>query len=178
MEVSTDTPERSPLMKENTILFPVCGVLYPYRLDHQSFWLARHLSARLCLVEVLLPAAGWMRWLLAQFRNKDREWRLRQVAKVVFQHVRIPCETETVEVPNLSIGIAEAAWRVKPNFVALTPDLQERLGTVGLRDLRTRLGEMGRCMLILFGKGPAIRLEPCTPSDFTAIGQVIRAKFN
>ena len=166
------------MTKEDTILFPVCGVLYPYRLDHQSFWLARHLSARLCLVEVLLPAAGWMRWLLNLFSNKDRKWRLRQVEKIVFEQDHIPCETETVEVPNLSIGIAEAAWRLKPNYVALTPELQERLGTVGIRDLRTRLSEIGRCMLILFGRGPSLRLEPCTPTESATIGQVIRVKFN
>jgi hypothetical protein len=166
------------MTKENTILFPVCGVLYPYRLDHQSFWLARHLSARLCLVEVLVPAGGWIRWLLDLFGNQDREWRLRQVEKVVFQYDHIPCETETVKVPTLSIGIAEAAWRVKPNFVALTPELQDRLGTAGLRDLRKRLGEMGRCMLILFGKGPALQLEPCSPADSANIGQVIRVTFN
>ncbi len=166
------------MTKENTILFPVCGVLYPYRLDHQLFWLARHLSARLCLVEVLLPAGGWIRWLFGLFSNKDREWRLCQVEKVVFQQDHIPCETETVEVPNLSIGIAEAAWRVKPTFVALTPELQESLGTVGLKDLRTRLGEMGRCMLILFGRGTAMRLEPCNSADSADNGQVIRVKFN
>ena len=164
-------------MKENTILFPVCGVLYPYRLDHDAFWLARYLSAKLYLVEVLLPA-GWMRWLLALFRNKDREWRLHQVENLVFQRDHIQCETETVEGPNLTIGIAEAAWRVKPNFVALTPELQERLGKAGLRDLRRRLGEMGRCMLILFSKGPAIRLEPCSTTDSPDIGQVICVKFN
>jgi hypothetical protein len=28
-------------------------------------------------------------------------------------------------VPNLTIGIMEAAWRVKPNFIVLTPELQE-----------------------------------------------------
>lgn len=166
------------MTKENTILFPVCGVLYPYRLDHQSFWLARHLSARLCLVEVLVPAGGWIRWLIDLFSNKDREWRLGQVEKVVFQQNHIPCETESVEVPNLSIGIAEAAWKVKPNFVALTPELQERLGTGGLKDLRTRLGEMGRCMLILFAKGPALRLEPCSPTESANPGQVIHVKFD
>jgi hypothetical protein len=178
LKAFADTLERFHMMEETTILFPVCGVLYPYRLDHDSFWLARHLSARLYLVEVLLPAAGWMWWLVNQFRNNDREWRLRQVEKVVFQQDRIPCETETVEVPNLCIGIAEAAWRVKPNYVALTPELQDRLGTVGLKDLRTRLSEVGRCMLILFGKGPALRLEPCSPTESASAGQVIRVKFD
>lgn len=166
------------MTKENTILFPVCGVLYPYRLNHQSFWLARYLSARLCLVEVLIPAGGWVRWLLDLFRHKDRVWRLRQAEKVVLQQDHIPCKAETVEVPTLSIGIAEAAWIVKPNFVPRSPELQERLGTVGLKDLRSRLGEMGRCMLILFGKGPAMQLEPCSPNDSAELGQVVRVNFD
>src|SRR5881296_473004 len=55
-----DKQESSEIMKEHTILFPVCGTLYPYRMSHHSFWLARYLPARLCLVEVLLPT-GWFR---------------------------------------------------------------------------------------------------------------------
>ena len=51
--------------------------------------------------------------------------------------------------PRIDIGIVEAAWRIKPNFVILMPALQEALGKAGLRDLKTRLGEMGRCMIVL-----------------------------
>ena len=164
-------------MKEHTILFPVCGILYPYRISHCFCWLARYLPAKLCLVEVLLPT-GWVRWLLGLFRKEDKEWRLQAVERLVFQQNHIECETETVRVPNLTIGIVEAAWLTKPNFVILTPELQEILGKAGLRDLKTRLGEMGRCMLILFSKGPTIRLEPCCTTDSRDIGRVIRIKFS
>lgn len=159
-------------MNKHAILFPVCGTLYPYRMSHDSLWLARYLQAKLCLAEVLLPT-GWMGWLLAPFRKKDREWRFHEVEKVVFEQDQIKCEVEAVEVPNLIIGIVEAAWRVKPNFVVLIPELQETLGKAGLQDLRTRLGEMGRCMLVLLGNGPAIRLEPCTTTNSPDRGQVI-----
>lgn len=159
-------------MTENTILFPVCGTLYPSRMSHDSLWLARYSQARLYLAEVLLPT-GWMGWFLTPFRKKDREWRFREVEKVVFEQDQIKCEVEAVEVPNLTIGIVEAAWRVKPNFVVLIPELQETLGKAGLRDLRTRLGEMSRCMLVLLGNGPTIRLEPCTTTNSLDRGQVI-----
>jgi hypothetical protein len=159
-------------MTENTILFPACGTLYPYRMSHDSLWLARYLQARLCLAEVLLPT-GWLSWFLAPFRRKDREWRFHEVEKVVFEQDQIRCEVEAVEVPNLTIGIVEAAWRVKPNFVVLIPELQETLGKAGLQDLRTRLGEMSRCMLVLLGNGPTIRLEPCTTTNSPDRGQVI-----
>jgi hypothetical protein len=163
-------------MTENAILFPVCGTLYPYCIRHDSFWLARYLQARLCLAEVLLPT-GWMGWFLASFRKKDREWRFHEVEKVVFEQDQIKCEVEAVEVPNLTIGIVEAAWRVKPNLVVLMPELQEALGKPGLRDLRTRLGEMSRCMLVLLGNGPTIRLEPCTTTNSPDRGQVISLNF-
>jgi hypothetical protein len=124
-------------MTENAILLPVCGTLYPYRMSHQSFWLARYLQAKLYLLEVLLPT-GWMGWLLAPFGRKDREFRFHEVEKLVFELEQIKCEVEAVEVPSLTIGIVEAAWRVKPNFIVLTPDLQKALGNTGLKDLRTR----------------------------------------
>jgi hypothetical protein len=163
-------------MNEHAILYPVCGTLYPYRMSHDSLWLARYLQAKLYLAEVLLPR-GWMTWLLAPFRKKDREWRFHEVEKVVFEQDQIKCGVEAVEVPNLTIGIVEAAWRVKPNFVILTPELQHALGKAGLRDLRTRLGEMSRCMLVLLGNGPAIRLEPCTTTNSPDRGQVIPLNF-
>jgi hypothetical protein len=163
-------------MTDNTILFPICGTLYPYRMSHQSFWLARYLQAKLYLAEVLLPT-GWMGWLLAPFRRKDREWRFHEVEKLVFERDQIKCEVEAVEVPSLTIGIMEAAWRVKPNFIVLTPDLQKALGNTGLKDLRTRLGEMSRCMLVLLGNGPTLRLEPCTTTDSPDRGQVIPLNF-
>ena len=159
-------------MTDDTILFPICGTLYPYRISHQSFWLARYLQARLYLAEVLLPT-GWIGWLLAPFRRKDREERFHEVEKLVLEQDQIECEVEGVEVPNLTIGIVEAAWRVKPNFVVLTPDLQKMLGNTGLKDVRTRLGEMSRCMLVLLGNGPTLRLEPCTTTDSPDRGQVI-----
>src|SRR5262245_5588279 len=130
-------------MTDNTILFPICGTLYPYRLSHQSFWLARYLRAKLYLAEVLL-LTGWMGWLLTPFRKQEQEWRCQAVEKLVLEQDQIKCEVEAVEVPNLTIGIVEAAWRVNPNFIVLTPDLQNALGKTGLKDLRTRLGEMGR----------------------------------
>ena len=163
-------------MRERTILFPVCGTLYPYRLTHRSFWLARYLPAKLYLVEVLLPT-GWIRWLLSVFSREDREWRHQEVKRQVFQQDRVQCETETLTVPNLTIGIVEAAWRVKPKFVVLMPGLQEALGKAGLRDLKTRLGEMGRCMLVLLRNGHVIRLEPCNSLDSPEVGRVIHAKF-
>ena len=92
---------------------------------------------------------------------------------MVFEQDQIKCEVEAVEVPNLTIGIVEAAWRVKPNFIVLTPELQEALGKTGLRDLRTRLAEMSRCMLVLLGNGPTVRLEPCTTTDSPDRGQII-----
>jgi len=141
-------------------------------MSHQSFWLARYLRAKLYLAEVLLPT-GWIGWLLAPFRRKDREERFHEVEKLVLKQDQIKCEVEGVEVPNLTIGIVEAAWRVKPNFIVLTQDLQKSLGNIGLKDLRTRLGEMSRCMLVLLGSGPTIRLEPCTTTDFPDRGQVI-----
>ncbi len=163
-------------MNELTILVPVCGTLYPYRMSHHSFWLARYLQAKLYLAEVLLPT-GWMGWLLAPFRKKDREWRFHEVEKLVFEQDQIKCEVEAVEVPNLTIGIVEAAWRVKPNFIILPPELQKLLGEPGLKDLKVRLGEMCRCTLILLRNGPAIRLEPCTTTDSLDRGQLIRVNF-
>jgi hypothetical protein len=163
-------------MRENTILFPVCETLYPYRLDHHSFWLARYLRAKLYLAEVLLPT-GWMGWLLAPFRKKDREWRFHEVEKLVFQQDQIECEVEAVEVPNLTIGIVEAAWRLRPNLIVIMPELQEVLGKSGLRDFKARLGEIGRYTLVLLGNGPVIRLEPCNPTDSLSTGRVIYAKF-
>jgi hypothetical protein len=163
-------------MKENTILFPVRGTLYPYRMSHDSLWLARYLQAKLYLAEVLLPT-GWIGWLLAPFRKKDRKWRFHEVERLILEQDQIKCQVEAVEVPNLTIGIVEAAWRVKPNFVVLAPDLQRNLGKCGLRDLRTRLGEMRRCMLVLPGNGPSIRLEPCTTTNSPVRGQVIPLNF-
>jgi hypothetical protein len=151
-------------MTEHTILVPVCGTLYPYRMRHDSLWLARYLKARLCLAEVLLPT-GWVDWLLAPFRKKDREWRFHQVEKLVLEQDHLKCEVKGVEVPNLTIGIVEAAWQVNPNFIVLTPELQQSLGKTGLRELRTRLGEIGRCMLVLLGSRGTVRLEPCTTTN-------------
>jgi hypothetical protein len=145
-------------------------------MSHQSFWLARYLQAKLYLAEVLLPT-GWMDWLLAPFRRKDQQWRFHQVEKLVFDLDQIKCEVETVQVPNLTIGIVEAAWRVRPNLIVLTPELQNALGKTGLKDLRTRLGEMSRCMLVLLGSGPTIRLEPCTTTDSPDRGQLITLNF-
>jgi hypothetical protein len=163
-------------MRENTILFPVCGTLYPYRISHQAFWLARYLQAKLYLAEVLLPT-GWMGWLLALFRKKDRRWRFHEVEKLVLQQDQIECEVEAVEVPNLTIGIVEAAWRLRPNLIVIMPELQERLGKSGLTELKTRLGEMGRYMLVLLKNGPIIRVEPCNTVDSLDAGRVIHAKF-
>ena len=163
-------------MRENTILFPVCGRLYPYRMSQQSFWLARYLPAKLHLVEVLVPT-GWIRWLLSVFSREDREWRLQEVKRQVFQQNQVQCETESLEVPNLTIGIVEAAWRVKPKFVVLLPALQDALGKTGLRDLKTRLGEIGRCMLVLLRNGHVVRLERCNTTGDAGIGRVIHARF-
>lgn len=163
-------------MKEHTILFPVCGTLYPYRMSHHSFWLARYLPARLCLVEVLLPT-GWFRWLLSHFSREDREWRLREVERLLFRQDDIICQTDTLRVPNLVIGIVEAAWLVKPKFIVLTPELQALLGESGLRDLKTRIGEMGRCMLVLLKNGPVVRLEPCNTVDSLDVGRVVYVQF-
>src|SRR5262245_14408795 len=163
-------------MTENTILFPVCGRLYPYRISHQSFWLARYLPARLHLVEVL-PPKGWFGWLLSVLSRDDRKWRLREVKRQVFQQDQIQCEAESLEVPNLTIGIVEAVWRVQPKFVVLNPGLQDALGKSGLRDLKTRLGEIGRCMLVLLRNGQAIRVEPCNTMDSPDRGRLIYAQF-
>jgi hypothetical protein len=163
-------------MTENSILLPICGTLYPYRMNHHSFWLARYLQARLYLAEVLLPT-GWIGWLLEPFRRKDQKWRFHEVEKLVFRQDQIKCGVEAVEVPNLIIGIVEAARRVRPNFIVLTPELQDTLGKTGLRDLRTRLGEMSRCMLVLFRNGLTIRLEPCTTTKSPVRGQVIPLNF-
>ncbi len=163
-------------MTENTILFPVSGRLYPYRMSHESFWLARYLPAKLHLVEVVVPT-GWFRWLLSVFSREDREWRLQEVKRQVFQQDQVQCETESLEVPNLTIGIVEAAWRVKPKFVVLMPALQEALGKAGLRDLKIRLTEMGRCMLVFLRSGSVVHLEPCNTVDSPDVGRVIHAKF-
>src|SRR4030095_3817479 len=163
-------------MRERTILFPVCGALYPYRLTHRSFWLARYLPAKLHLVEVLLPT-GWIRWLLSAFSREDREWRLQEVKRQVLQQDRVHCDTEGLEVRNRTTGIVEAAWRVKPKFVVLLPALQDALGKTGLRDLKTRLGEMGRCMLVLLRNGHVVCLEPCNTVDSPDLGQLVHAKF-
>ncbi len=112
------------------------------------------------------------------FGKEDREWRLHEVERVVFRQEHIECETETMTVPNLTIGIVEAAWRVKPNFIALLPELQSLLGESGLRDLKTRLGEMCRCMLVLLRNGPAIRLEPCTTTYARDRGRITRVNFS
>jgi hypothetical protein len=114
---------------------------------------------------------------LAPFRKKDREWRFHEVEKLVFEQDQIECEVEAVEVPNLTIGIVEAAWRLRPNLIVIMPELQEHLGKSGLRDLKTRLGEIGRYTLVLLGNGPVIRLEPCNAMDSLGSGRVIYAKF-
>jgi hypothetical protein len=163
-------------MRENTILFPIYGTLYPYRMSHHGLWLAHYLPAKLCLMEVLLPT-GWLRWLLSFFSREDREWRLHEVERLVFQQDQVKCETATLKAPNLTIGIVEAAWRLRPNLIVIMPELQEVLGKSGLTDLKTRLGEMGRCTLVLLRNGPAIRLEPCNPMDSLDTGRVIHAKF-
>lgn len=163
-------------MRDNKILFPVCGRLYPYRMSHESFWLARYLPAKLHLVELLVPT-GWIRWLFSVFSIEDREWRFQEVKRQVFQQDQVRCETESLKVPNLTIGIVEAAWRIKPKFVVLMPGLQEALDKAGLSDLKTRLGEMGRCMVVLLRKGQFVRLEPCNRVDASDVGRVIHAKF-
>ena len=86
------------------------------------------------------------------------------------------CETETVKVPSLAIGIVEAAWRIKPTFVILMPGLQDALGKAGLRDLKTRLGQMGHCMMVLL-RNESVRQEPCHATDSAEVGRVIHAKF-
>ena len=163
-------------MRNNIVLFPVSGRLYPYRMSHDAFWLARYLPAKLHLVEVLIPT-GWIHWLLSAFSRKDREWRLQEVKRQVLQQDQVQCETASLEVPNLTIGIVEAAWRVKPKFVVLMPGLQEALGKAGLKDLKIQLGEMGRCMLVLLRHGHVVRLEPCNTLDSPDLGRVIHAKF-
>ena len=107
----------------------------------------------------------------------DRERRLQEVKRQVFQQDQVLCETESLEMPNLTIGIVEAAWRVKPNFVVLMPGLQEALGKAGLTDLKTRLGEIGRCMLVLLRNGHVVRLERCNTTGDAGIGRVIHARF-
>ena len=77
--------------------------------------------------------------------------------------------------PNLTIGIVDAAWRIKPNFVILMPALQDALGK-GLRDLKTRLGEMGRCKIVLL-RHEYVRLESCNTGDPAEVGRVIHARF-
>jgi hypothetical protein len=163
-------------MSEHSILFPICGTLYPYRMSHRAFWLARYLPARLWLMEVLLPT-DWFRWLLSFFSRKDREYRLREVERMVFQRDGVECRTDTLKAPNLTVGIVEAAWKVKPNFIVLMPELQHALGKVGLRDLKTRLGEMSRCTLVLLGHGPTITLEPCTTTNASDRGQIVSVDF-
>ena len=163
-------------MREARILFPVSGRVYPYHMSHESFWLARYLPAKLHLVELLVPT-GCLRWMLSVFSREDRRSRLQEVKRQVFKRDHLHCEAETLAVPNLTIGIVEAAWRVKANFVILLPALQDSLGKAGLKDLKTRLGEIGRCMLVLLRNGCVVRLEPCKTVNFPDVGRVIHPDF-
>ena len=142
----------------------------------RHFWLAHYLQANLCLVDIRLPKS-WFRWLLSRFFRAGREWRLQEAKRLAFQRDELKCRTDMLEVPNLTIGIVEAAWRVRPNFIVLSPELQKSLGKPGLRDLKNRLSEMSQCMLVLLRTGPAIRLEPCTAADPNDRGQLIRVRF-
>jgi len=67
---------------------------------------------------------------------------------------------------------------VNPNFIVLTPELQQSLGKTGLRDLRTRLGEIGRCMLVLLGSRGTVRLEPCTTTNSPDRATIVLALFD
>lgn len=162
-------------MAENTILFPVYRRFHPYGMSNQWFWLPRYLPAKLHLVDVLVPT-GWIRWLLSAFSKEDRKWRLQMLKHQIFEEDHVPCEIQTLTAPNLTIGIVEAAWRIKPNFVILMPALQDALGKAGLRDLKTRLGEMGRCKIVLL-RHEYVRLESCNTGDAAEAGRVIHAKF-
>jgi len=98
--------------------------------------------------------------------------------EIGFQAPPIKCGGEAVEAPNPIIGIVEAAWWVKPNFILLTLELQETLCKSGLRELRARLGEVSRCMRALFRNGPTIQLGPCTTTKSPDQGQVIPLNFS
>ena len=93
----------------------------------------------------------------------------------IFEEDNVPCEIQTLTAPNLTIGIVEAAWRIKPNFVILIPGRQDALGKAGLRDLKTRLGEMGHCMIVLL-RSEYVRPEPCKAADSPEVGRVIHAR--
>ena len=76
-------------------------------------------------------------------------------------HESFYCEIQEVYASSWAAGIVEAARQVKPQLIMLAPEVQERLGTEELRDLKRRLSHWDPCSLILLTRGLALAVEPC-----------------
>lgn len=142
------------------MLFPVCGRLSETAIIRNSFWLARNLPAELYLVEVIMHR-GFVTRLFSGFIRKWNRQRLEAVQERAMWDESFYCEIGDVTASSWTMGIAEAARRLHPHYIILTPELQERLGGNGIRDLKQRVGSMGRCSLILLTRGLALGVEPC-----------------
>lgn len=147
-------------MKTKKILFPVCDRLKAEEVARYSFWLARHLPAELYLVEVVQPW-GLMERLLSLFVKKRPHPRLGEVQEKAMWQESFYCEIRQVWASHWTTGILEAARQVMPQIIMLAPELQEHLGTAGLRDLKRHLSPLDHCNLILLTHGLALAFEPC-----------------
>jgi hypothetical protein len=147
-------------MKNRKILVPVYEALSAASIARSAFWLAHAQDADLYLVAVI-PPPGLLSWLLSHLLKRRGNAQLAEARRQAVWVEQLRCKTAELHAPNLLIGIVESARQVRPDMVILVPELQERLGRVGVAELKQHLGEISCCTLVLPARGLALRIVPC-----------------
>jgi universal stress protein family protein len=167
-------------LKSKKILVPVFGSVSASEIARISFWLARNEPAELNIVEVIAPLTFFL-WLisllLAPFR-KNQSRRLRQTQQNAIWKEKLVCKISEHRAPNNALGIVEAARRINPDIVIIAFELRRRLGKAGMGELKRRLSEIGDCVLLLPGRGPAMRVEVCRKKDVFAPNRLVSINRN
>ena len=150
-------------MTSRKILVPALASSSSVEIARDSFWLARNDPAELCIVEIGTPV-GFFKWLftpVTRMLKKIRGSQAEAAQRKARNRESFACQIDEVEAPSLVIGIVEAARWKAASTVVILPEVADRLGAAGLRELKNRLSEISAYVLIRVSKQGSVRVEPC-----------------